>query len=132
MTPNTPASYLRKAQRTLQTARLLLAQADAEGACNRAYYAMFDAAHAALWAVGAQEPGAVVKTHSGLIALFGHELVKAGRIDAVHGRALGQVQKVRLIADYTADPPPSGDAQDAVAQAEAFVAAIEAAFFAAG
>jgi len=38
---DTPASYLRKAQRALETARLLLAKSDTEGACNRAYYAMF-------------------------------------------------------------------------------------------
>jgi uncharacterized protein (UPF0332 family) len=28
---------------------LLLASDDCDGACNRAYYAMFDAARAALW-----------------------------------------------------------------------------------
>ena len=127
-TPNTPANYLRKAQRTLKTAQSLLAQDDTEGACNRAYYAMFDAALAALWAVGAQETGTVVKTHSGLIALFGQALVKSGRLDPALGRALAHVQKVRLLADYTADAPPKEDAEDAVAQAEAFVAAIEASF----
>ena len=114
-TPNTPSSYLRKARRTLQTAVSLLEQSDTEGACNRAYYAMFDAAHAALWAAGAQEPGAVIKTHNGLIAMFGQALVKTERISVEHGRALGQVQKIRLIADYTADPPPEGDARHAVA-----------------
>ena len=127
--PDMPASYLRKSRRALQTAQSLIELGDTEGACNRAYYAMFDAAHAALWAAGAQEPGAFIKTHSGLIALFGQELVKTGRIDAEQGRALGRVQKVRLLADYTADPPPEDDARQAVAQAEAFVTAIAAAFF---
>ena len=128
--PDTPASYLRKARRALEAARALLDLGDTEGACNRAYYAMFDAAHAALWTAGVQEPGAIIKTHSGLIALFAQGLVKTGRIDAEQGRALGRVQKVRLLADYTADPPPEDDARYAVAQAGAFVDAIEAAFFA--
>ena len=43
--PVTAASYMQKARRTLEAARLLLANNDTEGACNRAYYAMFDAAH---------------------------------------------------------------------------------------
>ncbi len=46
-----PDEYLAKARRALASARLLLADGDPEGACNRAYYGMFDAAHAALSAV---------------------------------------------------------------------------------
>ncbi len=48
-----PSAYLAKAERALASARLLLADDDREGACNRAYYAMFDAAHAALLHQGA-------------------------------------------------------------------------------
>ncbi len=47
-TPDTPASFMRKAERALASARVLLQDGDPEGACNRAYYAMFDAARAAL------------------------------------------------------------------------------------
>lgn len=43
-----PSSYLRKAQRALFGARLLFQAGDTEGACNRAYYAMFDAPMAQL------------------------------------------------------------------------------------
>ena len=46
----TVAGYFEKAERALSGARLLLAAEDTEGACNRAYFAMFDAAHAALLA----------------------------------------------------------------------------------
>jgi len=38
-----PSAYLQQAQRALAGARLQLEAGDAEGACNRAYYAMFDA-----------------------------------------------------------------------------------------
>ena len=40
---------LNKARRALDAAPLLMAGADTEVACNRSYYAMFYAAHAALW-----------------------------------------------------------------------------------
>ena len=40
--------HLLKAHRALASARLLFDDGDMEGACNRAYYAMFDAARAAL------------------------------------------------------------------------------------
>ena len=63
--------YLHKAERTLAAARVLLDNGDAEGACNRAYYAMFDAAHAALLASGAGLPEAQTRTHRGLIGAFG-------------------------------------------------------------
>jgi uncharacterized protein (UPF0332 family) len=106
----------------------LLTKSDTEGACNRACYAMFHAAHVALWAAGAQAPGAVIKIHDGLIAVFGQELVKTGMIDAAHGRAFGLVQRTRLLADYTADPPADAEARAALAHAEAFVAAIQLRF----
>lgn len=59
-----------KAERAEVSARLLLEAGDADGAdgaCNRAYYAMFDAARAALLA---HVPAAAetVRTHNGLIS----------------------------------------------------------------
>lgn len=50
----TPAKYLDKAERALQAARLLYDAGEIEGVCNRAYYAMYDAAHAALLAEKSQ------------------------------------------------------------------------------
>lgn len=47
------AAYLEKAERAFRFARTLLLADETAGACNRAYYAMFGAAHAALWASGA-------------------------------------------------------------------------------
>lgn len=72
MTGAAPSSdYLHKARRALSGARLLLQAGDTEGSCNRAYYAMFDAAHAALICVGVESLDAPIKTHNGLIAAFG-------------------------------------------------------------
>lgn len=43
-----PQELIAKANRALASAKLLLDSGDVDGACNRAYYAMFDAARAAL------------------------------------------------------------------------------------
>lgn len=46
----TPEALMAKADRACASARALLVLGDVDGACNRAYYAMFDAARAALLA----------------------------------------------------------------------------------
>jgi uncharacterized protein (UPF0332 family) len=122
----TPAEYMGKARRAITSAKLLLADGDGEGACNRAYYAMYDAAHAALLDADPSLNPASTKTHRGLIAAFGEQLVKTGRLTAEIGRSLNQVERVRLLADYTGEQVDAEKAQWAVDQAEAFIAAIEA------
>ena len=97
-----------KSDRALQSARLLLAGGDMDGACNRAYYAMFDAARAALIASGAAVEPEMLRTHSGLISAFSLHLVKPGRIALEHGRALNKVEGLRLIADYKGDAVTHG------------------------
>ena len=124
--PLAAVSYLQKAERALDEARVLLREAKTEGACSRAYYAMHDAAHAALLATGHQSPAALIKTHHSLVAAFGKELVLGGQMDAAFGRAFNKVQDTRQLADYSTDPPPPADAQWAVEQAENFVAAVHA------
>ena len=124
----TIAGYFQKAERALSGARLLLAANDAEGACNRAYFAMFDAAHAALLAANVDVPEASTKTHHGLIAAFGRYLVLGKHVESSFGGALNKVQRLRQLADYTGDPVSLEDATWAVEQAEAFVAAMRSKF----
>ena len=119
-----PADYLAKAERALASARLLLADDDREGACNRAYYAMFAAAHAALLYQGALVNPAETRTHGGLIAAFGLHLVKTGILPTDLGRALHRVERTRLLADYTGEAIDRDRALWAVEQAAAFVQAI--------
>ncbi|HEY7296434.1 MAG TPA: HEPN domain-containing protein [Xanthobacteraceae bacterium] len=116
-----PSAYLQKAQRALTGARLLLQAGDAEGACNRAYYAMFNAAHAALIAVGAESPGALIKTHTGLIAGFGQHLVRSHHLPTEYGANFNQVQRLRQLADYTGEPISAADATWALERAQQFV-----------
>jgi uncharacterized protein (UPF0332 family) len=128
-TPVTPSSLMRKAERALASARVLLDDGDAEGACNRAYYAMFDAARAALMMLpGDVGPPAPIKTHRGLITAFGQYLVATGRIDSAFGRSLNQVEKLRLSSDYFGDVLAADDGRWAVEQADAFVNEVSARF----
>lgn len=113
--------YLAKAHRAVASAQLLLADGDTEGACNRAYYAMFDAAHAALlWSDATINP-ATTKTHSGLIAAFGQYLVKPGYLSSDLGKSLNQVERIRLLADYTGEEVSQDRAKWVIDQAIAFV-----------
>src|SRR5476651_339290 len=111
-----------KAEKALTSARILLKAGDSDGASNRAYYAMFDAAIAALSWAGSGSAHDHPKTHSGLIGSFGLHLVRAGKLPAELGRSLNRVQELRLTADYLADPVTSERAEWAIREAEAFLA----------
>jgi len=123
-----PSTYMRKAERALKTARLLLKSDDADGACNRAYYAMFDAAHAALFALGVEGINAPIKTHNGLVAKFGQHLVLGNHLADEHGEDFNAVQRFRQVADYSGDHVSMKDAAWAVARADAMLAAIKKKF----
>lgn len=66
----TPGILMAKADTACSSARALLNLGDVDGATNRAYYAMFDAARAALLASGAPVESNIGRTHSGLIGAF--------------------------------------------------------------
>lgn len=128
MTDERSLVLMEKATRALFAARLLLDAGDTDGACNRAYYAMFDAAHAALFALGVEKLDAPIKTHNGLIGLFGLHLVRGGHLAAEHGEAFNAVQRFRKVADYSGDFVGMEDATWALEQAVALVAAVKARF----
>lgn len=113
-----------KAVQAAASARVLLDTGDADGACNRAYYAMFDAARAALLASG----HSVGKTHKGLLNAFSDRLVKDGPLPKEMGRLLKQAETFRYVADYEGDPVELSDAREMVRQAETFIAAMRAQF----
>lgn len=117
------AAWIARGERSLETASLLL-DIDPDGAANRAYYAMYYAARAALLTVG-QVRRAEGKTHAGLISAFGEHLVKPGLIPAEHGRALAQVADLRLAADYDVVETPGVAVIEVVARADAFVTAVK-------
>jgi uncharacterized protein (UPF0332 family) len=125
----TPGALMAKADTACASARALLELDDVDGAANRAYYAMFDAARAALLASGAPiEPDSIGRTHSGLIGAFGNCLVRNGPVPKEIGRLLNRAHEVRLVADYNGNSVESADAMEMVKQAEIFVAAMRAQF----
>lgn len=116
----TPQNLLLKAEQALKSAQLLCDAGDSDGACNRAYYAMFDAARAALLSE-AIESG---RTHKGLINIFSERWIKTGRMDKDIGRSLKHAETIRYIADYDGATIGLGDARLILDQARGFVAAV--------
>lgn len=121
-----PAEFMTKAERALASAQILLDAGDTDGACNRIYYAMFDSAKAALMATDAPPEAIDAKTHSGLIAAFSLHVVKRGFVVADHGRSFNRLHELRMIADYRGDIIEAPQVREAIADATAFLAAVEA------
>jgi uncharacterized protein (UPF0332 family) len=127
MTPQrSAASLMAKAAQAVASARVLLETNDADGAANRAYYAMFDAAQAALLSSGVPAADALGKTHRGVINAFSAYLVKEGPVSKELGRQLKRAEEVRLVADYNGETVTLADAAELVNQAELFVKAMQA------
>lgn len=114
-------SLMTKARIACESARALLERQDSDGACNRAYYAMFDAARAALMATNAEIPLNIGKTHSGVLTAFSQHLVKNSPVPRDIGRLLKQAEELRLVADYSGDSITLDDARALVEKAESFV-----------
>lgn len=119
-----------KARRALASAQKLLQDGDGDGACNRAYYAMFDAARAALIASKAPVPPEIAKTHSGLISAFSLHLVKPNLFPVELGRSLNKAEDLRLVADYKGDSIDAEEAIWVVQAAETFIVEVDLRFMA--
>ena len=113
-----------KAQVALKSAEILLSAGDFDGCANRAYYAMFDAARAALLNTAGAEHVLAIKSHSGLISFFSQRLVKTGSVSIALGKSLNKVEDLRLVADYRGDALDAAQALWALEQARIFVAAL--------
>jgi uncharacterized protein (UPF0332 family) len=130
MAQKSPEALMLKARQATLSAQALLDLGDADGASNRAYYAMFDAAQAALL-VAVQGPSdSVGKMHRGLIQAFSAHLVKDGPVSKDLGRQLKRAEEVRLMADYNGESVDMATAVDLVARSRAFVKAMQMIFFA--
>lgn len=121
----TSEELFRKASVALASSELLLGAGDFDGACNRAYYAMFDAARAALLSTGSVTDLNAIKTHSGLISAFSLRLVRTGRVAVDLGKSLNKIEDLRLVADYKGDEVDFGQASWALEQAKLFVQALQ-------
>lgn len=116
------SAFWEKAEAAARSARILLAAGDTDGAVNRAYYAMLDAAKAALEKVDPEL--AKARTHSSIIRRFGEHVVKPGHIDNELGRAFNETEELRRAADYEAGATGSAEAQLTVERLQAFLDAV--------
>ena len=115
-----PRAFLDKASRALGAARRAVDADDAETAVNRAYYACFYAAQAALVSVGDRP-----KTHAGTHRRFALRFVRDGPVPAEVGTILPEAFRLRLREDYDALPLTDlRAAADLLADAERFVATV--------
>lgn len=92
------SSLWNKARDAADEARLLFDAGLNDGACSRAYYAMFNAARALLITKGV-EPDKV-KTHRSVHRLFSLIFVQDSTFAERAGRALRRAAESRSIADY--------------------------------
>ena len=87
---------------------------------SAAYYAMLNAARAAL-----SERGEHAKTHSGTWTLFSATFVAPGEFDSELSTFARQAKEAREKGDYEAAPPSAQEAAEFVAGAADFIAAVE-------
>lgn len=112
-------SLMRRAERSLRSARNLLEDGDHDFAVSRAYYAMFYAATAGLLSQGIKR-----SKHSGVIAAFGTHLVRMGKFTSEHQRALQAAFRDRSEGDYAGAFPSREDAERRLTEARVFVDAV--------
>jgi uncharacterized protein (UPF0332 family) len=113
----TSAEELGRAREELRAAEHLLPLGFARIALTRAYFAVFHAVRAVLYAEGL-EP----RSHRGALHLFNQHLVKGGRFEPATSRLLARLQKFREEADYAeAFPVDEQGAREELEAARGFV-----------
>ena len=112
-----------KAQAASQSAQVLLDRADTDGAVNRAYYAVFGAARAALATV--RSSLALSKRHGTIYRRFDKHLVQERGFDPSLGRSfLSKQRKARQAADYEEGRVDETVARAAIGDMDRFLAAV--------
>lgn len=89
---------IEKSFNALQDAQLLADNGRWPAAANRLYYAAYYAVSALLL-----KNGLSVKTHEGVIQLFGLHFVKPGIVDSSQGKLYSNLFSLRLTGDYDDD-----------------------------
>ena len=88
-------ALIKKAQRYLKSAEILLRDEDFESSVSRTYYAMFYCAEAALLTKSLS-----FSSHKGVISAFGEHFIKTGIFPKELGRELNRAFEKRQIGDY--------------------------------
>ncbi len=113
---------LKQAREDLETAQENITHGHFRAAVNRAYYAMFYVASAALFSQSVQRT-----RHAGVESAFSQFLVKPGHIEPEFSRLYQQARRHREEADYADEPNVIDEttAKQTLANAERFVDRIE-------
>jgi uncharacterized protein (UPF0332 family) len=112
---------LSRSRQHLKSARDLLRNEDFADSVSRSYYAIFQAARALMALDGLDS-----RKHSGVVSLFNRHFIKSGKLDKHWAVVLKDARRSREMADYTDLAEFSReDAEEQVADAEAFVGAVE-------
>lgn len=93
---------------------------DPNSACNRGYYAIREAARAALYAIGKME-AAHSKIHSGLQSQFSLYLIKSGELPSSLTEEFAFASQKRLIADNDGVLLSLTEAEEVLERAEHFL-----------
>jgi uncharacterized protein (UPF0332 family) len=88
-------ALIKKAQRYLKSAEILLQDKDFESSVSRTYYAMFYCAEAVLLTKNLS-----FSSHKGVISAFGEHFIKTGIFPKELGRELNRAFEKRQIGDY--------------------------------
>ena len=118
--PEYIAKQLAKADEALADAEYLLEGGRLRAVANRAYYAMFYAALAALM----QSGGDIPRTHGGVENQFGLRYVTTAIFDAELAGTLQDTYELRRMNDYELYTSTADEVELAVRNAQAFVAEI--------
>ena len=111
-------NLLRKAEHSIEAAKVMKQSSYFDFAVSRAYYAMFYLAEAFLL-----EKGLAFSKHSAVHAAFGEHFVRTGILPTQLHRALIHGMEVRLTGDYDSAKEVSVDeAEEQIASAEQFMA----------
>ena len=112
---------LKRSRQHLKSARDLLRNDDYADSISRSYYAIFQSARALLAINGLDN-----RKHSGVVSLFNRHFIMAGKLDKHWAVVLKDARRSREMADYTEIAEFSRqDAEEQIADAEAFVLAVE-------
>ena len=88
-------SLMKRAEKYLRSAKMLLEEGDYESSVSRTYYAMFYSAQAILLTKNVS-----FSSHKGVISAFGEHFIKTDIFPKEMGRELNRAFEKRQIGDY--------------------------------
>lgn len=114
-------ALMQKSHQALDDARFLLEHDRVEAAVNRLYYAVFDAARAALLTED-EAPS----SHSGVKTRFSYHFIRTDLVSRSTGRTLAEAETLRNRADYDAFATPDcASIQALQGDVDRFIEAVE-------